>query len=234
MLQEDSFIKKFLGKPAGRVTAPSEVKAEAFQEGPESFVYAKVACTDIFGIKALEAVGFNLIDTNTQFDRPRQGAWPEVKLADGYGVRMAEPSDAEAVEQVAAGSFVCTRFHLDPLVSDEMAGDIKGQWAANFFRGKRGDWMIVPTFEGKAVGFSQLLSKDDTVIIDLIAVDPAHQGKGLATAMIKFAADNCGNWQRMLVGTQVSNIPSIRTYEKLGFRICGSSYVFHYHGPVKD
>ena len=77
------------------------------------------------------------------------------------------------------------------------------------------------------------MSKDDALIIDLIAVEPSHQGNGLATAMIKFAADYCGKWQRMLVGTQVSNIPSIRTYEKLGFRMCGSSYVFHYHGPVK-
>lgn len=233
MLQEDSFIENFLGKPAWRVTAPGEVAAEAFQDGPDSFAYAKVGCTDIEGIKALEAVGFNLVDTNTQFDRSRDGAWPEVKLADGYGVRRAEPGDAEAVEKVAAGSFVYTRFHLDPLVSDQMASDIKGQWAGNFFKGQRGDWMVVPTFEGKVVGFNQLLSKDDTLIIDLIAVDPEHQGKGLATAMIKFAMENCGDWQRMLVGTQVSNIPSMRTYEKLGFRMCGSSYVFHYHGPVK-
>jgi GNAT superfamily N-acetyltransferase len=233
MLQGDSFIGNLLDKPAWRVTAPEEVGVETFQDGPDSFAYAKVGCTDIAGIKALEAIGFNLVDTNTQFDRLRSGEWPEVNLADGYGVRMAEPSDAEAVEKVAAGSFVWTRFHLDPLVPDEMAGDIKGRWATNFFKGKRGDWMIVPTFEGKAVGFNQLLTKDDALIIDLIAVEPSHQGKGLATAMIKFAADYCGKWQRMLVGTQVSNIPSIRTYEKLGFRMCGSSYVFHYHGPVK-
>lgn len=233
MLQEDRFIGNFLGKPAWRVTAPGEVDAEAFQDGPESFAYAKLGCSDIARIKALVAVGFNLVDTNTQFDRPRADAWPNVKLADRYAVRMAESGDAEAVEKVAAGSFVYSRFHLDPLVSDQVASDIKGRWAANYFKGQRGDWMVVPTFEGRVVGFNQLLSKDDTLIIDLIAVDPEHQGKGLATAMIKFAAENCGDWQRMLVGTQVSNIPSMRTYEKLGFRMCGSSYVFHYHGPVK-
>ncbi len=92
--------------------------------------------------------------------------------------------------------------------------------------------MVVPTYQGRAVGFLQLLSRDETLIIDLIAVDKTHQGRGLATAMIKFAADSCGDWKRMLVGSQVANIPSARTYEKLGFRMCDSSYVFHYHGPI--
>ena len=109
------------------MTAPGEVTAEAFQAGPESFAYAKVGGTDIEGVKALEAIGFNLMGVNIQFDRSRAGVWPEVNLADGYGVRMAKPDDAEAVEKVAAGSFVYTRFHLDPLVSDQMASDLKGQ-----------------------------------------------------------------------------------------------------------
>ena len=51
--------------------------------------------------------------------------------------------------------------------------------------------------------------------------------------MIKFAVDYCGDGQRMLIGTQVSNVSSIRTYEKTGFRMCGFSYGFHYHGPVR-
>ena len=91
--------------------------------------------------------------------------------------------------------------------------------------------MVVSIFEGKAVGFNQLLSKDGKIIIDLVAVDPTHQGKGMATTMIEFAARECGDWERMLAGTQVRNIPSKQLYEKLGFRMCGFSYDFHYHGP---
>jgi GNAT superfamily N-acetyltransferase len=113
-----------------------------------------------------------------------------------------------------------------------VANKIKSHWTGNFFKGKRGDWMIVMTCLGKVMGFLQLLSKDDTIIIDLIAVDKIHQGRGLAAGMIEFAAKQCGEWSRMQVGTQLSNVPSTRAYEKLGFRMYGSSYVFHYHGPV--
>lgn len=231
MLSEDRFIGAILAKRAWRVDG--EVRSDRFRNGPEGFAYAKVGCTDIAGIKALEKVGFKLIDTNVQFDRTSDVAWPKVKLPVGYGVRFATPGDAEAVEQVATTSFVFTRFHLDPLVSNATAGKIKGQWAANYFKGKRGDWMVVVTHHGNVVGFSQLLAKGETVVIDLIAVDSVHQGNGLATAIIEFAGRECGAWRRLLVGTQVSNIPSMRTYEKLGFRMCDSSYVFHYHGPIQ-
>jgi len=233
MLVADQFIGGILGKPTWRVMEPGEVTPDMFRVGPDGFAYAKVDCADITSIKALEKVGFNLIDTNTQFDRTNMGPWPEVVLPNGYNVRFAKSADAAAVEKVAATSFVYTRFHLDPMIPDKMANDIKSHWAGNFFTGTRGEWMVVLTFHGKVVGFLQLLSKNETIIIDLIAVDKTHQGKGLAAGMIEFAAKHCGEWGRMLAGTQLSNIPSTRAYEKRGFRMCGSSYVFHYHGPVK-
>ena len=232
MLVTDQFIGDILGKPTWRVTEPAEITPDMFRIGPDGFAYAKVACADITSIKALEKSGFNLIETNTQFDRSNTEPWPEVELPSYHSTRFAEPADVAAVEKVAATSFVYTRFHLDPMIPDKMANDIKSHWAGNFFTGTRGDWMVVLIFHGKVVGFLQLLSKDGTNIIDLIAVDKTHQGRGLAAGMVEFAAKQCGEWDRMLVGTQISNIPSTRAYEKLGFRMCDSSYVFHYHGPV--
>jgi RimJ/RimL family protein N-acetyltransferase len=34
---------------------------------------------------------------------------------------------------------------------------------------------------------------------------------------------------RLDVGTQVANLPSVRCYERLGFRLSSSSYVLHLH-----
>jgi RimJ/RimL family protein N-acetyltransferase len=232
MLLADQFIGDILGKPAWRVTEPGEVTRELLSAGPDGFAYAKVDCADITSIIALEKLEFNLIDTNTQFNRSNMEPWSGVELQAGYDVRFADPADAAEVEQVAATSFVCTRFHLDPLISDNMANNIKRHWAGNYFKDRRGNWMVVLTCRGNIVGFLQLLSKNGTIIIDLIAVDKTHQGRGLAAGMIEFAAKQCGEWSRMQAGTQLSNIPSTRAYEKLGFRMCGSSYIFHYHGPV--
>ena len=233
MLEADQFIGDILGKPTWRVTEPAKVTPDMFRAGPDGFAYAKVGCADITSIKALEKAGFNLIDTNMQFDRTNMKPWPAVGLSPGYDVRFAILADALAVEKVAATNFVYSRFHLDPLISEPMANEIKSHWVGNFFKDKRGNCMVVLTCRGETVGFLQLLSENDTIIIDLIAVDKTHRGRGLAAGMIEFTAKQCGEWSRMQAGTQISNIPSTRVYEKLGFQMCGSSYIFHYHGPVK-
>ena len=93
--------------------------------------------------------------------------------------------------------------------------------------------MIVACFKSKPVGFAQIICNNDTLIIDLIAVDSAHHGKGLASSMITFseslALDQSLNTKKLVVGTQLANQPSISFYEKLGFRLRHAEYIFHYH-----
>jgi ribosomal protein S18 acetylase RimI-like enzyme len=52
--------------------------------------------------------------------------------------------------------------------------------------------------------------------------------------MIVFSAERgTGQAQRpaaIVVGTQAANIPSVRLYESLGFRLRSSQYVLHHHG----
>ena len=230
----DRFIAGILGKPTWRVKCNTSVLLNCFNNGPMSFAYTKLECLNIDLIKTFEQIGFNLIDTNIQFERSKKRACRDMKLPSNYDMRFAQLDDRETVEKVAFSSIKYSRFHLDPLIPNTLASDIKRSWAGNYFMGKRGDTMVVSTFQNKVVGFLQLLLNGNTYIIDLIAVEKSHQGKGLAGKMIEFAAAKCCEWITMSVGTQLSNIPSINLYQKLGFRICNSSYVFHYHGPVQS
>ena len=67
-------------------------------------------------------------------------------------------------------------------------------------------------------------------MIDLIAVDEKFRNQGVAEAMIHHLFQTAKNSvQTILVGTQVANIPSVRLYEKLGFRLIASQYVLHMH-----
>lgn len=232
MLTKDKFLSETLGKPAWRVERLEEITQERFRRGQNGFVYAKVDCTDIAAITTLGKLGFSLIEVNVQYDRGNAGPWAPVDLPAGYGVRFAKTPDAVDVEKIAETSFVHTRFHVDPLISNDRADNIKCQWAANYFKKKRGDWMIVLTYRGATVGFLQLFLRNFTICVDLIAVEERHQNNGFSGKMIEFAGTQRAAWNRMLVGTQLSNVASIRAYEKLGFRLCGSSFVLHYHGPV--
>ena len=229
----EPFLAAILEKPCFRLADPETISQVNFQAGSDGFAYAKVDTKKPWVAEAVQDAGFRLIDSNVQLDRPMKGEWPGTDLKSEYEIRPAKSEDHADVERVAGNSFIFTRFHLDPKVPDKHANAIKARWAGNYFTGKRGDQMLVAAHKGRAVGFLQLLAREETLVIDLIAVEKAHQGNGLATGMITHAAESNADRERMLVGTQIANTPSLRAYEKLGFRVCASDYLFHYHGPIE-
>jgi ribosomal protein S18 acetylase RimI-like enzyme len=195
------------------------------------FMYAKVSAIAPSAVKFLETLGFNLVDTNVVFEKPIAS---QQRFAGHCAVRFALPEDKNQVVALAEKSFVYSRFHLDKSIPEVIANTIKATWVGNFFAGKRGDQMVVALM-GEAsvneviVGFLQLLQRNNDLTIDLIAVAENQRRKGVAGDMIAYAESQYQDCSRILVGTQVANIPSVRLYEKLGFRLCASNYVFHYH-----
>ena len=89
--------------------------------------------------------------------------------------------------------------------------------------------MVVAQLDSKIVGFLQLLYAEGDLVIDLIAVDARFRRMGIAGDMINFAQSTIKGFQRVVVGTQLANVPSIRLYESMGFRAAGSKYIFHFH-----
>lgn len=191
------------------------------------FIYCKVPVDAISSIKLLEELDFYLIDTNMTFEKP---ILPTHHFAGYWTIRFAVPSDESQVVELARKNFAYSRFHLDGNISRDAANTVKAEWVRNYFLGNRGEQMVVATVEGRVVGFIQVLyGNEKTLIIDLIAVDKKWRRKGIAVDMIAYAESNCGGFNRIQVGSQIANIPSIRLYEKLGFKMFKAEYVFHYH-----
>jgi ribosomal protein S18 acetylase RimI-like enzyme len=196
--------------------------------GKPVFIYAKVPVRSLHYVGFLEGLGFRLVDTNIVFEKQVS------KVGDVTGncvVRFAQEGDQEQVTELAGSNFECSRFHLDAFIPDEIANEIKSQWARNFFVGERGEQMVVAVIEDKVVGFAQLLfGENKNLVIDLIAVDRDQRRKGIAKDMITYAEENCQSLEKIRVGTQLANTASVKLYEKLGFRMAGASYILHYHG----
>ena len=190
------------------------------------FIYTKAPTNGLELVNALEDASFRLIECNLQLEKFMN---PMIEHIDLNRVRFAELQDETAVRSVSEHSFVYSRFHLDPLIPNNLADRVKAEWAVNYFTGQRGDAMVLVEEKGKVAGFLQLLFQDDVLVIDLIAVDSAWRKMGLARDMITFAQCNLPEFRLFRVGTQVSNVPSIRLYEKLGFSIVKSEYVLHRH-----
>lgn len=222
-----------MGVPSFSLATPIVPNFRAELPNSPCFISAKVGTSDLESIRIVESMGFNLIDTNVRFQKSIAKGEKEFPLPSGYSIRLTQNDDQNCVGSVAHNSFIFSRFHLDPSVDNCQANLIKRKWVENFYSGQRGDYMIVACFKCKPVGFAQIICRNDTLIIDLIAVDSSHHGKGLASSMITFAEslalDHSPATKMLVVGTQLANRPSISLYEKLGFRLCHAEYIFHYH-----
>ncbi len=222
-----------MGVPSFSLAIPIVPNFRAELPNSPCFISAKLSTSDLDSIRIVESMGFNLIDTNVRFQKSLVNQIKEFPLPSGYSIRLTKDEDQNCIGSVAQNSFVYSRFHVDPLVDNHKADLIKRKWVENFYLGQRGDYMIVACFKSKPIGFAQIICRNDTLIIDLIAVDSAHHGKGLASSMITFAEslalDHSPATKMLVVGTQLANRPSISFYEKLGFRLCHAEYIFHYH-----
>jgi ribosomal protein S18 acetylase RimI-like enzyme len=227
-LQSDPWLTRVLAREAFHLELSESPDSAArisshLPDGP-AFVDIKHPVRDVAGLGILVDAGFRMIDTQVSLDRDG----PLSTGSPSGAVRFATPDDKASVGRVASTSFSLSRFHLDPAIHPDTANRLKESWAQNFFEGTRGDHMVVAEAKGQAVGFLQLIANGNTLVIDLIAIDAAHRGKRLGEALIGFAAAECRP-DRMVVGTQICNVPSLRLYERLGFRVTDASYVLHRH-----
>lgn len=215
--QTDAWLSRQIGKPAFRLSR------YPFTDLPEPpcFCYAKISESDTLQSQNLEAAGFTRVETLLTYEKQPSGNG----IADPR-LREARPTDRERVKQIAGCSFRFSRFHVDPGFGQGAGDRIKEAWAENFFRGVRGDRMLVAEESGNLAGFILLLEKPDGVVVDLVAVDPAFQGKGVGTALL-LGAEAKG--RRISAGTQQANLASCRLYQKCAYTVGKSERVFHLH-----
>jgi ribosomal protein S18 acetylase RimI-like enzyme len=226
VLSFDPWLSGLLGKPAYHLSTHAGPQVEALPQLAQGvvFVDAKIPTSCLADVRRLEPSGFRIVDVSVQLAADTRSI-PRLEQPE---ISFAEPDDEDGIAAIAERSFVFDRFHADPLTSPA-AGAVKREWARNFFRGKRGKWMVVARQRAGVAGFLQLLRVDTNLVIDLIAVNEGARGCGLGRAMISFAARHCGPFEGVKVGTQIANAPSLRLYEGLGFRVHNSQYVMHCH-----
>ena len=235
VLRPDPWLSERLDRPCYSLPADTIVDSALSRtlRRPRIFVTAKIPGDQHIRDRNLQALGFRPIETALSYTADRLDA-----PADDARVRFARDRDEACVREVAATSFRYSRFHLDPAIPQAAANRIKADWAGNFFRGARGDGMVVAEADARVAGFLQLVWSGRRLVIDLIAVAPGAARRGLARAMIGFAAahgtDDGRRPDGLAAGTQAANIPACRLYESLGFRLTSAATVAHFHGPGVD
>jgi ribosomal protein S18 acetylase RimI-like enzyme len=227
---------KVLDMDAG--VSPAEIRAGLLDRASSgaAFFSAKIPSRDVAGVTNATRAGFLVIDANVtlEWDKAADGAsGTGVNGTGNMTIEAAGAADASAIEEIAAQSFTFSRFHLDPAIGLARANEVKRQWARNACRG-RASVIYVARQKNHVTGFLAVLESKSgaqkDAIIDLVGVDEDHQGQGAGRALSRtFVEQWRDRADRLRVGTQISNIPAIRLYEKIGFRMTETSYVLHAH-----
>lgn len=234
VLAHDRFSSQQLARSVYRLKDVERAReaVESLAAAPRPLmVEAKIPVDAVSTLASLTAAGFRVIDTGIQLDvradavqgtgLPPRGNWR---------VREAVPADRAAVERVAGDNLITSRFHLDPQIDPEAASRVKRAWAGNFFDGLRGERLLVAETGDGVAGFLLALEKGSEGVIDLVAMDPVLRGTGALDGLMRAWIERAPALTRLVVGTQISNVTSLRAYGRMGFRVCGASYVLHYHG----
>ena len=147
-------------------------------------------------------------------------------------IRFAKNFDKKKILDIAESSFINSRFFKDKNIKKKIAKKIKRNWVLNFFRKKRGEYLIISECNKKVVGFLLILKNKNDYIIDLIAVKKKYQNLGLGTKMIRFLENIVlkRNKVKIYVSTQSNNKDSIKLYIKNKFKVKYRKYVYHFNG----
>ena len=191
------------------------------------YIRARVPTTDTAIVTQLQELGFRIYDTLV---------YMELKLSEMNGKKRDEKTlcrwsthykDVEQMRQIARSSFTFDHHHQDPRFSKEKVDEMHALWVDKCIRE---DYEIdVAERDGKVAGF--IATKKG--YIELIAVDETFRGLGIAEDLTRFALTRAAfDIDKATVETQVANVPAVRLYEKLGFRLAKSAYTLHFWGKT--
>jgi dTDP-4-amino-4,6-dideoxy-D-galactose acyltransferase len=217
-------------------TPPADIRAGLLDRAGRgaAFFSAKIPTLDVGAVTNATGAGFLVVDANVTLDWDNAAGSAGGSVIDrNITIEQAGVDDIPAIEKIAGQCFTFSRFHLDPAIGHARANEVKRQWARNACRG-RASVVYVARQSNDVTGFLAVLEASAggrrAAIIDLVGVDRGHQGQGAGQVLSWTFVDE---WRdradRLRVGTQISNIPAMRLYEKIGFRITETSYVLHAH-----
>lgn len=233
-IQPDAWLASRMARPAFRLDGVTGIEAADIVAATAApgFYYGKVDTADVAASRALSAAGFYVADVNITLESTpalvqRRRTPPD---------RRVEPvtaSSSAAVLDIAGSCFRYNRFHRDPAVPRAVADAIKRDWIQSYVDGTRGDCLLVAFDDGRPAGFLAALVANTAAgcvaTIDLVGVASDRQQRGIGADLVLAFAAHYASAGRLRVGTQAANLPSLKLYERLGFEIAQTTYVFHRH-----
>jgi len=198
-------------------------------------IMTRVDLDRVYDIAAYEQNGFQLADVLVTLHLNVDSMNPALDSlsSDSFTIRPSRNDDVVALMENACKAFINDHFHRDPRFTRDKSDELFAKWVYNSCNGSA-DMVLVATEENdEPCGFIvcklvKLRRGLKYGVIDLIAVSPLHQGKGIGTQLVRESVNwFAQNVDSVYVGTQANNNASIRTYEKVGFKPVRTELTLH-------
>jgi len=197
-----------------------------------NLLIARCSTKELATAQKMESLGFLLMDTLVYyaFDLEKRA------IPDDSGrahVRSFVPEDKTQIETVAAAAFAGYHghYHADPRLDPRKCDEGYVSWAVRSCTSKEvATEVLVAEIDEKIVGFLTLrLNRPKEVEGVLFGVAPEAQGIGVGRALIVTGLESCKKQhaERMVISTQVTNVPVQRVWCRVGFEPAHSFYTFH-------
>jgi GNAT superfamily N-acetyltransferase len=228
LLKIDKWLSVQLGHPAYNINNIDKIFD--FSEYRHKKILISIKSNKQIKNSFLKKNKIKLIEKNITFYKNSK----KKKLERNYfkNIRFANNFDKKKILDIAENYFINSRFFKDKNIKKKIARKIKRNWVLNFFRKKRGQYLIISECNKKVVGFLLILKNKNDYIIDLIAVKKNYQNLGIGTKMIRFLENIVlkRNKVKIYVSTQSNNKDSIKLYIKNKFKVKYRKYVYHFNG----
>ena len=135
-----------------------------------------------------------------------------------YDCRFAQKKDFKKIIQICIQNPQGSRFQKDRFISRNFLSIYRSVCITNFFKKKRGDYLIVAYKKKTILGFALLIKEVGNLRIDQILVNNRYKKKGVAKTLIKFINNFFfKKFKFILAGTYDHNIIAKKMYLKMGF-----------------
>jgi dTDP-4-amino-4,6-dideoxy-D-galactose acyltransferase len=147
---------------------------------------------------------------------------------------LSWPSDKEVSKElleIGVGSGDYSRFKIDPLIPANKFTALYQTWIINSVKRLIAEEVYYYNLDGQTAGIITLGMKNGIPDIGILSVDKRFRGKQIATKLVNAAeywAKKYKGFDTIQVVTQGPNKVACSFYEKCGFKVTKSEFIFHW------
>ncbi|MEW5869941.1 MAG: GNAT family N-acetyltransferase [Chloroflexota bacterium] len=200
-------------------------------------LYFLAVADDIHTIRLAEDHGFRLVEVRLNMERSLKDWDPltRPKAAEDVLIRDIRPEDLPILQEIAATSYVDSRFYFDPHFSEDKWQAYYATWIKKSCQGAAAggaDIALAAEKDGQVVGYiTGLIDKNDPTQgqYELTGVRISARKSGVGQELFRSGLDRYVQHgvQRVWLATQGRNVPTQRMVQRNGFITRSCQLYYH-------